>query len=37
MYENGKKAGVWKSFDNNGILEEETTYDNGKKISVKTY
>ena len=37
MYENGKKAGVWKSFDNDGILEEEITYDNGKKISVKTY
>lgn len=31
------KAGVWKSFDNDGILEEEITYDNGKKISVKTY
>ena len=32
-----RKFGVWKSFDNDGILEEEITYDNGKKISVKTY
>ena len=37
IYENGKRVGVWKSFDNDGILEEEITYDNGKKISVKTY
>ena len=37
LYENGKRVGIWKSFDSSGNLEEEVTYENGKKISTKEY
>ena len=30
-YENGKKTGLWKVYQSNGVLEEEGTYVNGEK------
>ena len=37
LYENGKRVGIWKSFDSSGNLEKEVTYENGKKISTNKF